>query len=218
MPEPGQTPTTQNQPGLSAVTAAVPPSLPNSRRRRTFPGRLFYQPLRGKSGYPAGSSTPARLPLSFSAAPSPPRPDTMEAMATLEPGQPIVSGCGCGLLRAHGMLLAAPESPLPGWGHSPPGHGPGREFFACRSPSPRDVLSTPGPGLDALGRCHPSVGEARQSEPCGPAQWPRPRLPGCAGARRLRKRSEGLRRAPCRLPRGLHGFKGCFWSRCFRGC
>lgn len=111
-----------------------------------------------------------------------------------------------------------PESPLPGWGHLPHGDGPGREFFTCSSPSPRDVLSTQGPRLDALGRCHPTAVTARQSEPCGPAQWPRLRLPGRAGARRLGKRSERLRQAPCRAPALLHGFKCCFWSSCFRGC
>lgn len=47
----------------------------------------------------------------------------MEAMAALELGQLIVLGCGRSLLRAHRMLLAAPESPSPGWGHPLPRTG-----------------------------------------------------------------------------------------------
>jgi len=112
-----QTLTVQSRPRCPEVMAAVPPSPANSCRQQTFPGRLFLPSLEGENRGTRRGADPSSFPaLSPLAAPSQRRPDTMEAMAALELGQPIVPGCGCSPLRAHGMLLAAPEKPFAGLG------------------------------------------------------------------------------------------------------
>lgn len=177
-----QTLTTKSHPGSPVVTVTVPLSL----ARKASWAFLTLPSLGGNPGYQGRSSSPSCPPVG-----SPWRPDTMRRRRRWSRDSPLCGAAVATPSECTGRSWQLPKSlgqagvtrrTVQAW--------PWQGIFHLQITEPQGCARRPG--LAALGWCHPSAGAARQSEPRVPAQWPRLRLLGCRGARRLGKHSKRL--------------------------